>query len=75
MGRDGTRLQVIARYERYISQQPWLMADLPELEGLVLGCWCAPKPCHGDVLVRLANEAVSTDRCLATRIAVGQARR
>jgi hypothetical protein len=32
-----------------------LMAALGELRGLVLGCWCAPRPCHGDVLVRLAN--------------------
>jgi hypothetical protein len=31
------------------------MASLDELRGLVLGCWCAPRPCHGDVLVRLAN--------------------
>ncbi len=21
----------------------------------VLGCWCSPLPCHGDVLVELAN--------------------
>jgi hypothetical protein len=21
----------------------------------VLGCWCAPRACHGDVLVRLAE--------------------
>jgi len=31
------------------------MAALPELRGKVLGCWCAPKACHGDVLVSLAN--------------------
>ena len=25
------------------------------LRGKVLGCWCAPRACHGDVLARLAN--------------------
>ena len=30
-----------------------LLAALPELQGKVLGCWCAPLPCHGDVLVEL----------------------
>jgi hypothetical protein len=55
IGRNGTRQQVIQRYERYLSQCPWLLADLPELEGLVLGCWCSPHACHGDVLVKLAN--------------------
>jgi hypothetical protein len=31
------------------------MDALPELRGLDLICWCAPLPCHGDVLLRLAN--------------------
>lgn len=55
IGRDNTRLHVIQRYERYLSQCPWLLEDLPELEGLVLGCWCAPRPCHGDVLLRASE--------------------
>lgn len=47
---------VIPAYEKWLKQQPELMAALPELRGKVLGCWCAPKPCHGEVLARLANE-------------------
>jgi Domain of unknown function (DUF4326) len=31
------------------------MTALPELRGKTLVCWCAPLPCHGDVLVELAN--------------------
>jgi hypothetical protein len=61
-GRDGTRQQVIAKYERWLQAQPELMARLPELRGKVLGCWCAPKPCHADVLMRLANEPQKRDR-------------
>ncbi len=52
----GGRAIAIDRYEKWIVKQPNLMADLHELKGKVLGCWCSPKPCHGDVLVRLANE-------------------
>lgn len=26
-----------------------------ELKGKVLGCWCAPLACHGDLLARLAD--------------------
>lgn len=55
VGEDGTRAQVIALYEQYLLQAPELIAALPELRGKVLGCFCAPKQCHGDVLVRLAN--------------------
>ena len=54
-GRDGTRAEVIARYERALLANPVLMADLEELRGKDLVCWCSPLPCHGDVLVRLAN--------------------
>ena len=56
IGRDGTREQVIARYERWLLTQPELVASLHELEGKTLGCWCAPRACHGDVLARLAAE-------------------
>ena len=37
------------------SQKQALFEALDELRGLVLGCWCAPRPCHGDVLLWLAN--------------------
>ena len=54
--RDGTRDEVIALYERWLhDERPDLMVALPELRGVDLVCWCAPKRCHGDVLVRLAN--------------------
>jgi hypothetical protein len=51
------RAEVVAKYERWLLSQPELVAALPELRGKVLGCWCSPNPCHGDVLARLANGA------------------
>ena len=55
-GKDGTREEVVARYEEWVQSQPHLVARLPELKGKNLGCWCAPKRCHADVLLRLANQ-------------------
>lgn len=55
VGRDGTREQCIAKYRVWLLNQPALVAALPELRGKVLGCWCAPKSCHGDVLVELSD--------------------
>lgn len=55
IGQDGTREEVVERYEEYILGQPKLLGRLRELKGRVLGCWCAPLPCHGDVLARLAD--------------------
>lgn len=55
-GDKAERTRVIAAYETWLKSQPSLMAALPSLKGKILGCWCAPKACHGDVLVRLANQ-------------------
>ncbi len=61
IGKDGTREEVISRYETWIKTQPELMAALPELRGKVLGCWCAPEhDCHGNVLARLVEEMDKT---------------
>lgn len=49
--------ELLARYEAWLRGQPELVARARrELRGKVLGCWCAPKLCHGDVLARVANE-------------------
>lgn len=56
IGIHGDRAEVIARYEAWIRTQPQLLARLPELKGKVLGCFCAPKACHGEVLIRLLEE-------------------
>jgi Domain of unknown function (DUF4326) len=55
-GRDGTLEEIIAKYEADTLANPELLARLPALKGKTLACWCAPKPCHGDLLVRLANQ-------------------
>ncbi len=55
IGRDGSREDVVRKYEEWVKEQPHLMSSLHELKGKNLGCWCAPQACHGDVLIRLAN--------------------
>ena len=51
-----TRKESIENYREWILSQPELLKDLPELKGKVLGCWCKPKSCHGDILVELINK-------------------
>jgi hypothetical protein len=55
VGKDGSREEVIKKYRAWILTQPLLITEVKELKGKVLGCWCKPLPCHGDVLVELAN--------------------
>ena len=56
--RVGSRAEAIQKYEDWIITQPNLMADLIELRGKVLGCWCVPKQCHGNVLSKLIERYV-----------------
>jgi hypothetical protein len=50
-----SRAAAIAKFEAYFLRQPQLLRVVrSELHGKVLGCWCAPTACHGDVLKRYA---------------------
>lgn len=46
-------------YREYIIQKlekdPLLRKELASLRGQVLGCYCKPQACHGDVLVELMH--------------------
>lgn len=65
VGPRGTRTQkewrraaVVALFRRWINEpeQASLVADLRELRGKDLCCWCRlDQPCHADVLLELAN--------------------
>ena len=51
----GSRTEAIQKFEEYLLSNEELMASLPDLKGKILGCWCKPKSCHGDILLRYAN--------------------
>lgn len=51
-----TRQEAVECYRQYILNRSDLLARLPELKGKVLGCYCKPLACHGDVLVELCNQ-------------------
>jgi hypothetical protein len=55
IGKDGSRAIVIEKYRQWILSNPELLSQLEELRGKTLVCHCAPKACHGDVLLDLLN--------------------
>lgn len=55
IGRHGNRDMVIEKFEDWFIKQPRLLKALPEIRGKNLICFCAPKRCHGDVLIKYAN--------------------
>jgi hypothetical protein len=56
IGRNGTREEVITKYREYVLNKPELLKLIPiELKDKILGCWCKPLACHGDVLAEIAD--------------------
>lgn len=51
-----TREEAVQKFKEYLLNNKELMESLPELKGKILGCWCAPKSCHGDILLEMANK-------------------
>lgn len=38
------------------ERRQWVLDNLKRLKGQNVVCWCKPKPCHTETLVRLANQ-------------------
>eukprot|EP01122_Echinamoeba_exundans_P006516 TRINITY_DN1853_c0_g1_i1.p1 TRINITY_DN1853_c0_g1~~TRINITY_DN1853_c0_g1_i1.p1 ORF type:complete len:164 (+),score=20.47 TRINITY_DN1853_c0_g1_i1:443-934(+) len=54
----GSAEKAVAKFRVYILDRKDLIAQLQELGGQTLGCWCKPSACHGDVLVELYKQFV-----------------
>lgn len=52
-GKILNRRDVIRLYTDFILTTNLL--NVKELKGKDLVCWCAPQPCHADILLKLAN--------------------
>jgi hypothetical protein len=48
---DGERDEVCENYRIYLGMKPSLAQYTSELQGRVLGCWCYPSRCHGEILI------------------------
>jgi len=61
IGRDGDRDAVLAKYRAWlwaeINSGNLPLPDLAALDGAALVCCCAPKPCHGEILLAAAEWA------------------
>jgi hypothetical protein len=55
IGRDGTRNDVLSKYLEFVLNSDYLLGDLPDLADKTLVCFCAPLPCHGDILAKLVE--------------------
>jgi hypothetical protein len=61
IGRDGTREEVIQKYRIWLWKQikagnVEIIAELKRVYAVgEVVCWCAPLPCHGEVVLKAAQ--------------------
>lgn len=61
----GSREEAIQAYDDWLAgtkyqdvnpqQRQWILDHIYQLKGAVLGCFCFPQKCHGNILARLAD--------------------
>lgn len=52
----GTRAEAISKFRDNVNQLPEFREIIKkELKGKSLICWCAPLPCHAEILMEIAN--------------------
>lgn len=59
-GRTLDREDCIMLYRNYLYNSnagKMLLEYIGQLTGKDLSCWCAPEPCHADILLEIANRS------------------
>jgi len=65
MNNESERIEVIDKYRKWLngemvgfrdSERQAILKELPNLKGKILGCFCYPLPCHGDVLIEMLKK-------------------
>lgn len=54
-GREGCIKKYREYFYKRIDDDPGFKEVVLELKGKILGCWCKPKACHGDIIIEYLN--------------------
>lgn len=57
-----TRKEAVQKFEEYLLNNKELMDSLPELKYKVLGCYCYPLECHGDIYKKYVDRLEVSDQ-------------
>lgn len=55
IGKDGDREEVLEKYKK-LAIKNGVPNKARALKGKILGCFCKPKACHGDLLAKWAEK-------------------
>lgn len=66
IGVDGTRAEVIKKFEKFAAQNPKILDNLWLIDNATLGCWCdyPNEDCHGRILRELREYQLLLDKSI-----------
>lgn len=53
--KNSQRGSSLAQYEKWLKTQDNILAIRSQLLEFDFGCWCYPKPCHGEILAEVCG--------------------
>ena len=53
--RTNGRKQAVLKFVQYLRSNTSLLKDIHQLKGANRGCWCVPKLCHANILLKLTK--------------------
>ena len=60
IGVHGNRKQCIRKFEKYAWRNQRVLDAIMQLKkNAILGCHCAPKACHGEVIIRIRKQLLA----------------
>jgi hypothetical protein len=72
IGKDGTRLEVIEKYEVYFVNRLEMdaifrkefdkLVEIAHNNDLILACWCYPKRCHAEVIKKYIEREINNNK-------------
>jgi hypothetical protein len=66
-GRD----KCLEMYKNYVLNNTEMLSRIKELDGKILGCWCHPEKCHGDILIEILNQVKEKEKHITKNIKPG----
>lgn len=60
LSNESERAKILLQYKQYfyhrIKNDAEFKLRISELKDKILGCFCSPKPCHGDIIAKYLDE-------------------
>ncbi len=70
IGKDGNREEVIEKFRIFAENNKEILDNLHLIDNQILGCYCYPEKCHGEILIELRKKQVMENNQKKYRVGI-----